>query len=235
MISWNLTIKDTLNSTNDCLKELGKKGASEGTAILAHGQSAGRGRLAHTWHSPQGMGLYLSWLIRPPCDFASYELLGVLSGVPAAQVLREKFRLDVRLKWGNDLMVGERKLGGILGESVVNSSGRFMVLGLGINLRQQESDFPGELRDKSTSLAMEGVGACLTEELVKAILDAFAPLYVDMVAGRRQKWLDAYHTLSCTLDTWQQRDANEGMAVGLGTRGELLVRREDGRIVIWEL
>ncbi len=210
-------------------------GAPEGFAVLALGQTAGRGRLGRAWDSPRGMGLYLSWLIRPPREFAGYELLGVLSDVPIAQVLRDKFSLDVRLKWSNDLMVGERKLGGILGETVVSSAGRFMVLGLGINLRQQQSDFPDELRGKATSLAMEGVGEVQTEELASALLDAFSPLYVDMVAGCREKWLEAYQALSCTLGTWQRRGTEAGTAVGLDGRGELLVRRADGRIVAWEL
>jgi BirA family transcriptional regulator, biotin operon repressor / biotin---[acetyl-CoA-carboxylase] ligase len=235
VISWNLTVKATLNSTNDCLKELGKMGAPEGTAIVAQEQSAGRGRLGRNWHSPRGMGLYLSWLIRPPHEFAGYELLGVLSGVPVAQVLWEQFNLDVRLKWSNDLMVGERKLGGILGETVTSNSERFMVLGLGINLRQQESDFPQALQGKATSLIMEGVSDCHTEELAKAILNAFTPLYLDMIASRVQKWLDAYQALSCTLGTRQRRGAEEGLAVGLGSRGELMVRRADGRIITWEL
>ncbi len=210
-------------------------GAPEGTAVLASGQTAGRGRLGRTWDSPHGMGLYLSWLIRPPRDFTDYELLGVLSGVPVAQVLRDKFNLDVRLKWCNDLIAGERKLGGILGETVANESGRFMVLGLGINLRQQPSDFPDELHGNATSLVMEGIVEVQMEELARAILDAFSPFYIDMVAGCKQKWLDAYQTLSCTLGTWQRRGTEEGMAVGLGTRGELQVRRADGRIITWEL
>jgi BirA family transcriptional regulator, biotin operon repressor / biotin---[acetyl-CoA-carboxylase] ligase len=235
VISWNLTIKDTLNSTNDYLKELGKKGAPEGTAVMAHWQIAGRGRLGRVWISSHGLGLYLSWLIRPPRDFDNYELLGVLSGVPVAQVLREQVNLDVRLKWSNDLMVGERKLGGILGETVIYAQERFMVLGLGINLRQQKYDFPLDLQDKVTSLAMEGANDCQQEELAAVVLNAFTPLYSDMIAGRLQKWLDAYRVLSCTIGTRQQCDAGEGMAVGLGARGELLVRHIDGKIVAWEL
>lgn len=228
-------VKDTVNSSNDCLKELGKMGAPEGTAILAQVQTAGRGRLGRRWDSPRGMGLYLSWLIHPPREFDGYELLGVLSGVPVAQVLHDQFNLDVRLKWSNDLMLGERKLGGILGETVVSGAGRFMVLGLGINLRQLDSDFPEELQGMATSFVMAGVGECQAEELAAAVLNAFAPLYLDMIAGQLQKWLDDYQALSCTLGTWQRRGAEEGMAVGLGTRGELLVRRGDGKIVAWEL
>jgi BirA family biotin operon repressor/biotin-[acetyl-CoA-carboxylase] ligase len=174
-------------------------------------------------------------LLRPPRDFAGYELLGVLAGVPVAQVLREQFNLAVQLKWSNDIMVGGRKLGGILGETVIHESERFLVLGLGLNLRQREWDFPSDLRDKATSLAIEGVNECCTEELAQAVLDAFTPLYADSVAGEWQKWRDAYKALSCTIGARQQRGAEEGVAVGLGDRGELLVQRVDGRIVAWEL
>jgi BirA family biotin operon repressor/biotin-[acetyl-CoA-carboxylase] ligase len=235
MLKWNLTTKDSVNSTNDYLKELGKSGAPEGTAILAQWQIAGHGRLGRYWVSPHGLGLYLSWLVRPPKDFISYELMGVLTGVPVAQLLRARFGLDVCLKWSNDIMVGGRKLGGILGETIVNGSKRFLVLGLGLNLRHREWDFPSDLRDTATSLAIEGVNDCCTEELAQAMLDAFTPFYADCINGKWQPWRDLYKDVSCTLGTRQQRGSEEGIAVGLGDHGELLVQRLDGKIVSWEL
>ena len=154
----NLIVLDTVDSTNTYAKQLGMKNGADGTAVAANEQTGGRGRLGRSFLSPKDTGIYLSVLYRPdipPMDavnLTSYVAVAVCDGIEAACGVRPG------IKWTNDIVLGSRKLAGILTEmSVEGETGtlQYIVTGIGLNVLQREEDFPPELRSAATSLLIE--------------------------------------------------------------------------------
>ncbi len=143
----------TVGSTNDAVRELAAAGAPEGAVVIAEEQTAGRGTKGRAWESPRGLGLYASVLLRP-ASALELPLLPLAAGLAARDAVESSHGIDARLRWPNDILFDGRKLGGVLCESVF-AGGRpeFAVLGIGINVRHAESDFPPGLRGTATSLA----------------------------------------------------------------------------------
>ncbi|MEV0581838.1 biotin--[acetyl-CoA-carboxylase] ligase [Nonomuraea sp. NPDC050310] len=146
-----LSVVDRTGSTNADLAQTARAGAPEGAVLVAETQYAGRGRLGRPWNAPPRSGLTFSVLLRPRVPVQRQGWLPLLFGVAAASAVRRLAELDVRLKWPNDLLVGERKLAGILAE---RSDGAVVVgMGLNVSLRADEIPVPG-----ATSLAIETAG-----------------------------------------------------------------------------
>lgn len=147
-----LRVFRTVGSTNDVAAEMAGEGAAEGTVVLADEQTAGRGRLGRAWSAPAGSSLSLSMVLRP--GHRTGRLLTLRLGLAAARGIERVLPLSVGLKWPNDLVVRGRKVAGILCEA--RSTGErvdHVVAGIGVNLRQQDDDWPPELRGRATSLA----------------------------------------------------------------------------------
>ena len=187
---------ETTISTNDALAMLARKGAAEGTAVVAQTQTCGRGRQHRPWHSPPGLGLYLSVLLRPPWPASESGVLALLAGVAAAAALTQLGVPGVTLKWPNDVLAGGKKICGVLVEPVLKGDHiEFAVVGLGINVRHRAQDFPPELLGTATSCALAGVD-CTVEQVRAAVLSALgasygralragpASLYATWVAGK---------------------------------------------------
>ncbi len=125
------------DSTNRAAKELARQGASQGTAVLADRQTAGRGRLGRDFFSPEG-GLYLSVILRPELPREQWSLLTPMAAVAVCRALKQTCGLSPGIKWVNDLYLAGKKLCGILCET----AGAAAVVGIGLNLRQPQGDFP---------------------------------------------------------------------------------------------
>ena len=154
---WQVQVFEEVTSTNTLLKELGRQGAPAGTVLVADRQTGGRGRLGRTFLSPGGVGVYLSALIRPDC--APIELMHLTCAVAVAMcdAVENAFGFRPGIKWTNDLVVGKKKLGGILTELGLDpKTGRvsYAVLGIGINCGQTEADFDESIRAMATSARM---------------------------------------------------------------------------------
>lgn len=128
------------DSTNRVAKELARQGAPHGTAVLAKKQTAGRGRLGRNFFSPEG-GLYLSVILRPQCPVEDRALITPMAAVAVHRVLMEDLGIVTRIKWVNDLYIGEKKLGGILCEGC----GDAVIVGIGLNLYTPEGGFPADI------------------------------------------------------------------------------------------
>ena len=139
-----LTYEPSVGSTNDVLKQLARQSAPEGTALVAGHQSTGHGRRGRSFSSPQGMGVYLSLLLRPNCAVAELMHLTCAVGTAMCDAVEKAAGFRPGIKWTNDLVYGRRKLGGILTELILNSQGivEGCIIGIGINCTQQLSDFP---------------------------------------------------------------------------------------------
>ena len=179
----HLTIVDVTGSTNDDLLEAGKQGAPHGTGLAARAQTAGRGRRGHKWDSTAG-NLLLSIVLRPCVDPAKYSGLAAVSGLAVLDALKKQgLANEIGLKWPNDLVARERKLGGILVEAARDNEGKpFAVCGIGVNVNYTPQEVPdGGLAAIGLSDLHESVPS------VDTLLD------------------EAYHTVMDSVDAWAEQ------------------------------
>jgi BirA family biotin operon repressor/biotin-[acetyl-CoA-carboxylase] ligase len=219
------------DSTNTRAKALASGGAPEGTVVIAETQTGGRGRKGRTWFSPAGEGVYLSLILRPPISPVEAPKITLIAGIAAAETLLARYPgLDVHIKWPNDLLVGGKKVAGILTEisSDMDRVG-FVVSGVGLNASGRR--FPGEIEPIATSLALETGAPPDRAALVRGYLERYEQWYDLFLTGRARRILDRWKALSRTLGSRVAVDGPNGritgVARGIGRDGSLLV--EDGR------
>jgi BirA family biotin operon repressor/biotin-[acetyl-CoA-carboxylase] ligase len=188
----DVRVVDSTGSTNADLAAEAKSGAAEGLVLLAEAQTGGRGRLARSWLSPPRAGVYVSVLLRPTTPTASWPLLTLLSGLAVVEAVVGVGRVDARLKWPNDVLVGGRKLAGILAERVDDA----VVVGIGMNVSTRLDELPAT----GTSLAICG-GSTDREIVAAEILRALRRRYVAWgdTAGSGATVLSAYREMCETI------------------------------------
>ena len=185
---------ETTRSTNDIALRLAQCGAVHGTVVIADAQTAGRGRVGRTWFSPPGAGLYMSIVLRPEAD--PQALLTLASGVAVADGVRASTGLVCTLKWPNDLLVGKRKIAGILAEGTSEGSRLLhIVLGIGLNLRA--AAYPADLRDRVTSIESELGRPADRARVIVEVLAALNQRFTDL----RERNFDVI------LSAWRERAA----------------------------
>lgn len=134
-IAKNIHYFDSVSSTMDIAMQLGIKGAPEGTIVLAEAQSRGRGRMGRQWVSLKYKGIYLSLLLKPKILPNQSPMLTLLCAVSICEAIKEVTDLDAKIKWPNDILIHNRKLGGILTELNAEMDAiRFVVVGIGLNV-----------------------------------------------------------------------------------------------------
>lgn len=222
---------DKLGSTNDALKTM--TGEPEFTCVVADEQSAGRGRRDRQWHSSPGDGLYLSVLLLPGTTW-KLSLLSLMAAVCVAETLIERQVAGVDIKWPNDVLVNDRKLSGILVESVSTGGGDpRIIVGIGVNLNHES--FPDELAATATSLKIETGRATAVDEFLDQLLRRLAVWYACWKSGNQVLILDRWQELSSyahgqqvtiTLDA----ERFEGETCGVTEDGALLVKLADGGV-----
>jgi BirA family biotin operon repressor/biotin-[acetyl-CoA-carboxylase] ligase len=153
-IGWRIHYFDEVGSTQKVAAEMVEAGAAPGTVVIAEQQTAGRGRLGRTWHSPPGLNLYATFILRPRMPIAEVPRLSLVAGVAVADTLATVAPGMVALKWPNDVWLKGRKAGGIIAEAIADSAQNLLcvLLGIGLNLNLAIYDIPEELRDKATSV-----------------------------------------------------------------------------------
>jgi BirA family biotin operon repressor/biotin-[acetyl-CoA-carboxylase] ligase len=166
---------ESLPSTNTEVARLAQQGAEEGLTIVADEQTAGRGRLQRSWSSPKGAGLYCSVLLRPTVAPDRLPLITFVAALATGDALLEASAVRTDIKWPNDLLVGERKICGILAEAIETPAGRAVVVGMGINLT--DNAFPEELVSVATSVSRESDRRPERETILTALLKALARWY----------------------------------------------------------
>ncbi|MHC4607262.1 MAG: biotin--[acetyl-CoA-carboxylase] ligase [Planctomycetota bacterium] len=144
---------DRVKSTNDVAWREALAGAPDGTCIFAEEQTAGRGRFGRRWHSPRGTGLYLSVLLRRPVPADRVALVTALGAFAVVEAVDDA-GLDPLIRFPNDVLVGGRKVAGVLVESrFISAKPDLFVIGVGVNVNQEK--FPAALREATTSLRIE--------------------------------------------------------------------------------
>ena len=227
-----LHVKTQTTSTNDDAKQLAQEGAPQGTVVLAEQQHQGRGRQGRSFASPAGVGIYMSLLLRPEIEISRLPQLALVAAVATAAAIAEMSALPVELKWPNDVMIGNKKMGGILTESVFRADlSAVAIVGIGINVNTALEQFPSELRHQVTSLALAAGRFVSRPSLIAAILNRLEPLYHTFqqqgLAPILPHWLHYGRIAGKPVRCSTARGVEEGVVLGLDEDGALLVRGPD--------
>lgn len=225
----------SVSSTNTLLKTMASENAPEGTAVIAAEQSGGRGRLGRSFFSPSGSGLYLSLLLRPECTAAEAVRLTACAAVAAAEAAEELSGRPAGIKWVNDVIMGGKKVCGILTEAGMDlESGRlsYVIVGIGMNLREPENGFPEEIRSVA--------GAVFGGEPVPDLRNRLAAQVLDRLTGYAENpgspaLFEAYRKRSFVLGKEIMilspgKAPVRAAAEGLNRDFSLRVRTEDGSV-----
>jgi len=225
---------DCLPSTNREAVQLAQAEVEHGTVVVADSQTAGRGRLSRTWFSPPGANLYCSIILRatrPPERLTEWlSWLPLISALAVAEAIEQVSSIHVSVKWPNDLLISERKVGGILCESGTGKrSDPFQIIGIGINVNVDHNDWPANLRDSATSIWQERkIVVDRNRLLAQLLLELEQCLDELVIHGTNQIALAYYqrcstigHTVRATLGNG---NIVVGLAEGIGPDGSLRVR-----------
>lgn len=225
---------DEIDSTNAEALRLAKEGEKHGTLVTAKKQYAGRGRRGRTWESEDTDNIYMSLLLRPKFLAEKAPMLTLVMAYSVAKVLREQEELDVKIKWPNDLVIGKKKICGILTEMKMEEREiASVIIGVGINVNVE--NFPKELRDKATSLKKEsGREFCCTDLIVR-MMETFEENYnrfVEMgdLSFIQEEYNEMLVNCGKQVRILEPNNEYEAFALGINEEGELLVERENGEI-----
>ena len=208
----------SLPSTNTEAARLAAQGAEEGLCIVAEGQTAGRGRLQRSWLSPKGAGIYFSILLRPLIPLDQWPLITFVAALAVSDALRVACDLQTDIKWPNDLLAGERKICGILAETIETPQGRGVVVGIGINLTMEA--FPADLTNLAISVEEATNRHPEKESILAALVQAIADWYSALQeTGGPGKIIKAWAARSSYADGKWVRVINGGDVISGITRG----------------
>ena len=235
---WRNTIHcfDSLPSTNDLAKTMAAQGAPEGTVLVAAQQTAGRGRMGRSFYAPAGLGLYLSVILRPDCTAEQLLHLTCGAAVAVCDGIDQCVGIRPKIKWTNDLVIGCKKLGGILTELSVNTkTGKveWAVIGIGINCCHNTQDFPPQLQSMATSLLLETKNKCSPAKLAAYITCSLHTLSIDLLTQKR-RIMDNYRNDCMTVNSQVMLLHADrkyyGTALDIDNDGGLVVQFDDGQI-----
>ena len=223
-------------STNDDLKALARQGAPHGTVLIANRQHGGHGRMGRSFHSPGGTGIYFSLLLRPRCAPGELMHLTCATAVAMCNAVEASAGFRPGIKWTNDLVFGQRKLGGILTELGLSSKGSvdYAIIGIGINCCQQEGDFPEEIRGIAASLSMVSGKEIDRAKVAAAMMDALYRMDLTLLT-EKAAMLDAYRkdciTIGREISLLRMGEpVRHGKAVDMDDEGALIVQFADGHL-----
>jgi BirA family transcriptional regulator, biotin operon repressor / biotin---[acetyl-CoA-carboxylase] ligase len=222
------------DSTNRVALELGHAGEPEGAVVLAEEQTAGRGRAGRRWHSERAAGIYLTLLLRPRLSPVQAPLLPLLAGLSARAAIEAQTGVAPDLKWPNDLLLGGRKIGGILTEMHAEPGVvRFVIIGIGLNVNQTK--FPEELAQVATSLRAETGRRESRLELLVRLLRQFETDYNRFLREGPGWIVESFSAASSfaqgkPVRVTDGRESFTGTTAGLTPEGLLQVKRSDGQI-----
>jgi len=224
-----------IDSTNNYARNAAQQGAPEGTVVVAETQTAGRGRRGRTWFSPAAQGIYMSIILRPVMPLPQLARIPLMAAVALAETLRAIPGLDARIKWPNDILIHNRKIAGILSEAVADMDGiDYVVVGFGLNIHNDLSEFPPDLRMPATSVQAEQNQPLSRVRLMQTLLYNLELRYKQLLAGDFNLILNKARDLSMVIGQDVRLETSAGSVIGraidLNQDGYLVVAGPDGSI-----
>ena len=229
-----IVYKEVVGSTNAEVRKLAEDGAKDGLLVVADSQTQGKGRRGRIWESPKGTNLYFSMLLKPEFEPDKASMITLVAAYSVAKVIRETTGLDAKIKWPNDIVVGKKKVCGILTEmSMERDYIHHVVVGIGINVNEEK--FPEELEEMATSLKKEKGCLVSRANLLSAILLQFEADYLKFLAMEDlSPFLDEYNKIlvnkGALVKVLDPKGEFSGIAGGIGADGRLIVFKENGQI-----
>lgn len=230
IVGKRLVLLETVTSTNDFLKALAKENCKNGTVVATREQTKGKGRLGRKWLSKKDDSIIFSVILFP--DIQPEECLNItlLSGLAVCKAIREELNIDCKIKWPNDIIINNKKLGGILSE--MSASGgklEYIIVGIGINAEQRQ--FPKEISHKATSLFCQSEKAIdknrLFAKILKSIEDEFMRNNLELTGTALEEYTSLCATVGREISFFRGEKRLCGKAVGIEPNGELAVKLED--------
>jgi BirA family biotin operon repressor/biotin-[acetyl-CoA-carboxylase] ligase len=230
LIGKKVIVFPSLPSTNDIAKGEARKGAREGTVILAEEQTAGRGRLKRAWLSPKG-SIALSIILHPtPTQLPSLIMVASLA---VAHCIEKVADLKTQIKWPNDVLINGKKVCGILVESDVRGSAvDYAVIGVGLNVNLKTADFP-DIAATATSLSQELGKELSLPEVIRCLLEVVENLYLTLPEGDSvfREWRNRLVTLGQEVEVSSGQTVHKGVAESVASDGSLFLRQPDGNLL----
>lgn len=220
-----------VNSTNTLALQLAERGSQEGTVVVTECQKQGRGRMGRTWLSQPEIGIYLSLILRPHFVPMKAPSITFMSAIAVVEALERSLGIKAAIKWPNDVMIGGKKVSGILTELKAEMECiHYVIVGIGINVNNTK--FPKAFRDKVTSLSLELKEDVSRVKVVQALLQALERWYLITLKDDLNRTFNRWQELSCTLDNRVEVNVGDeilrGVATRLGPDGSLCLKLDSG-------
>jgi BirA family biotin operon repressor/biotin-[acetyl-CoA-carboxylase] ligase len=235
VIGRDIRVFEQTTSTNDVIEKLARDGVKEGVVVFAESQTKGRGRLGRKWISPAHKGLWFSILLRPDLRPQETTQLTVASATALRRAIQSETGLKPEIKWPNDILIGGKKVAGILTElSAELDKVRYVILGIGIDVNLDAGEFPAELKKIATSLKIEAGETISRAELATAILRELDEDYSRICGGKfsavADEWEENCVTIGKNVTVQIGERKIRGRAELLDDDGALLLRTEHGHL-----
>ncbi len=234
-IGQKIVVMKTVDSTNDEVKRRALQGEPDGLIVISDEQTAGKGRFGRVWKSDKGSGLYFSLLMRPELPPSDISAITLAAGFAVCLAVREYTGCDAKIKWPNDVIIGSKKICGILTEMAAQSDRLdYVVIGIGINVNHTE--FPEEIKYKASSLKLES-GREIDRndffvEVIRQLDIVLSSFLVSISLDDMDKFKSICATLGRNVSVERSGKIIEGIAVDINTAGELLIRSEGKEIKV---
>lgn len=233
-IGHNIHFYQEVESTNNTAKKFVEDDAPEGTVVIAEHQTAGRSRKNEDWVSPEG-GIYMTMILRPEVTLLEASKLTIVTGVAIAKTLHDEFNINVGIKWPNDLLIGNKKICGILTEAVTQKNKLEAVLvGVGIDVNVDDEDIPNKIKNIATSVKKETNIVFNRAAIMREFFRIFEELYEKFKEGDFKEIVSEWRRFSSTtgnrVKVYKGGKALIADAVGITNNGALIIEKDDGKL-----
>ncbi len=226
---------DETSSTNDVAKKMAIEGSPEGTTVIAEFQTLGRGRSGRQWESPKYLGIYFSFILKPDINKELIPYITMLTGIAAAEAIKEETDLDSRMKWPNDIIINDKKVCGILVEgSTVKDNLEFLIVGIGVNVNNDF--FPGNYLYPPTSLKIEKGDAVSRENILRKLLEKIEIWYHILIKQKKSSLIlkrcrELSHSIGKNISIRMVNESLTGYVMDIDKTGYLILKTESGEII----
>ena len=226
---YNIEILDTIDSTNTYLKS---NKTNYNHIVISNEQTGGRGRLNRKFFSLKNSGIYMSILVNPSCSIDQALKITALTSVAVYSAIKEQYGININIKWVNDLIINNLKVGGILCECEIElnkSTLTNMIIGIGINVKN--IDFPNEIKDIATSIENHTTKKISRNNLIASIIN-----YFDLYFYNNVDYMEIYkkqsNTLNKEITVYQDNKSYDAKAIDIDNNGNLIVVTNGKQIIL---
>jgi len=230
---------ETVDSTNNCARNALHEGADHGSLFLADSQRMGRGRFGRSWQSTPGAGIYLSVILRPNLDREDCPKVSLIAGLAAVLAVNRIAGVHANLKWPNDVLLGGKKICGILSEfhsPTPDNCG--IIVGVGVNVHHDRDCFKGDLENTATSLEIESGRSLNRNDLIVAFLEDLDSHLSLLENGDFKRavdlWMENCEMFGKEINISQGGSTFRGKALGLDEQGNLLLELDGGKLMSFD-